>query len=305
MSSVATTNRASEMWNNIEVNNQSAAKNYGYKQYPTMPNYCNNYQNQYYSPNSEYSNGMSVEYPEKIYGQNQTETVVKTEPGNWQGYPSNYMASHANADAINKWREMNFYSQHYENYGHDQRMNAMNQHCPEDARSINSPGLCSIPETSYGSPQSTTSNAKSPRVDDSPNLRALLSKPKNKKSPPYFVTSDKSYAQGMHTILNREEINEWEKSNEVTEKECNLSQFHGTFESKGQTSVKKDAVGGAVSNKGAPSSQEPTEPCQDMTRVEAGGDSADYTENKMAAATDAQAFYPWMKSINGIIISFI
>lgn len=305
MSTVATTNRASEMWNNVEVKNQSATKNYGYKQYPMMPNYNNGYQNHFYSPNSEYSNGMSAGYTEKNYGQTQSEAVVKMEPGNWQNYHNNYMTSHANADAINKWREMNFYSQHYEQYGYDQRMNQMNPHCPEiteDTRSINSPGQCSVPETSYGSPQSATSNAKSPETDDSPNLRALLSKPQNKKISPYFVKRNKSYAQDMHLILNQEEINEWEKSSEATEKDCNLSQFHGGFESKGQTSVKKVAVGGAVANKSAPSSQEPTEPCQDMTRVEAGGDNLDYAENKMAAATDAQGFYPWMKSINGKII---
>lgn len=300
MSSVATTNRASEMWNNIEVNNQSAAKHYGYKQYPTMPNYYN-YQNHFFSPNSEYSNGTSAGYTEKTHGHNQIDAAVKLEPGNWQGFPSNYMASHANADAINKWREMNFYTQHYENYGYDQRMNPMNQHCPEmteEARSINSPGQCSIPETSYGSPQSATSIAKSPDVDDSPNLRALLSKPHKKRTSPYFVKTDKSYAQDMHMILNQEEINEWEKTNETTEKKRNLSQFHGGFQSKVQTSVKK-VVGGAVAIEDAPSSQEPTESCHDMTRVEAGGDNADYAENKMAAATEAQTFFPWMKSVNG------
>lgn len=314
MSLAATTNRASEMWNNhTDVNTQSVRqpKQNGYKQYPTMSPEYYNYQNNYYAQSCDYSNTISAGYG-KPYGQNQSEQVVKSEPSPWQGYHPNYMnGSQTNMEMINRWREMNYYAQQQpQQYGYDQRMNPVSQISNnlelkhEDARMISSPGQCSIPETSYGSPQSTTSNLKppTPEVDDCPKLRALVSKPRNKEPSPYFVKCDKSYTQDMlqRIMFNPEEISDWEKNNGTTEKESNLSQFHGGYETvESQTSIKKDAVGGAA--EGAQSSQESAEPCQDVTRVEAGGDNADYAENKMAAAHDVQAFYPWMKSVNGML----
>uniref|UniRef100_A0A2A4J5V1 Homeobox domain-containing protein n=1 Tax=Heliothis virescens TaxID=7102 RepID=A0A2A4J5V1_HELVI len=306
MSLAATTNRASEMWNNhADVNAQSARqpKHNGYKQYPTMPSEYYNYQPNYYPQNCEYSNVISGGYG-KMYEQ-QSASVVKSEPTAWQGYNNaNYFAgNHSNMEMINRWREMSYYAQQQqENYGYEQRMNHNSIDNAEDVRLINSPGQCSIPDTNYGSPQSTSSNFKSPtpEAEDSPNLRALLTKPKRKNPSPYFVKSDKAYTQDMlqRMMFNTEEVSDWEKNNESAEKECNLSQFHGGFESvEGQTSIKKDAVGGAA--EGAQSSQDSAEPCQDVTRVEAGGDNADYADNKMAAAQDVQAYYPWMKSVGG------
>lgn len=324
MSSVVTTNRASEMWNNgADVNNQSVTqtKHYGHRQYPMMPHYYN-YQNNFYSQNSDYSNITSADYAEKMYGSDrQSDNVVKSEPTNWQGYPANYMngSSQANMEMITKWREMNYYAQqqHHENYTYDPRMTPLvNQNCldtqGEDVRSLNSPGQCSLPDTSYGSPRSTSSNVKSssPVDEDSPNLRALLTKPPTGKRQQYFVKSDKSFKQEMlQRIMYQTEVEDWEKTNETaSEKECNLSQFHGGFEIEGQTSIKsKGAVGGAhapLSSEGAASSADPTEPCQDVTRVEAGGDNADYAENKMAAAPDAHGFYPWMKGVGGKYYNF-
>lgn len=311
MSSVATTNRASEMWNNCaDVTSQSAreAKQYSYGQYPVISPNPYNYQNNYYAPNCDYSNTLSG-YSGRPYGNNnQSDGIVKSEPGNWHGYPTNYMHdNHSNFDMINKWREMNYYSQQQQlgNYGYDQRINPLrNQPTPErseDATSINSPSQCQVGDMNYGSPQSVSSNIKSAEEEDSPNLRALLTKPQTKKPMPYFVKADKPYAQEMlqRMIYHADDVGDWEKNNEVSpEKECNLSQFHGGFEnSKGQASIKsEDAVGGA-GTEGAPSSLE--EPCQDVTRVEAGGDNADYAENKMAAASDVQGYYPWMKSVGG------
>lgn len=304
MSSVATTNRASEMWTNDPVN-QSDNKQYGYRQYPNMHPYYN-YQNHFYAQNSGYSNTMSADHPGKMYGHNQREAVVKSEPGHWPTY-TDYMNDQGNADMVNKWREMNFYSQQqYDNCGYDQRLNQRNGRSDmthDDARSINSPGQCSIPETSYGSPQSTASNMKTLEQEDSPNLRALLSKPQNSKSPTFFNKNDKSYTHDVvqRMMLNPEEIRGWEKTNEIVkEKESNLPQFHGGYSSKGQTSIKKDAMGGAlVEEESASSLQEPTEPCQDVTRVGASANTVDYAENKMAATVEGQTFYPWMKSVNG------
>ncbi|CAD0200346.1 unnamed protein product [Chrysodeixis includens] len=310
MSTAATTNRASEMWNNhIDVNAESVrqSKQNAYKQYPTMANEYYNYQNHYYPQNCDYSNVLSAGYG-KMYGQESSEGVVKTEPTPWPAYHPNYMnGNQTNMKMINRWREMSSYAQQQqENYGYDQRVNTVNQikaDKAEEVRMINSPGQSSIPDTSYGSPQSTTSNFKppTPEADDSPNLRALLSKPKAENPSPYFMKCDKTYSQEMlqRMMFNAEEVSEWEKNNERVEKECNLSQFHGGYERvEGQTSIKKDAVGGALAE-GAQSSQESVEACQDVTRVEAGGDNADYAENKMAAAQDVQAFYPWMKSVGG------
>ena len=309
MSLAATTNHASEMWNNhADVNAQSARqpKHNGYKQYPAMPSDYYNYQNNYYPQNCEYSNVLSAGYG-KMYEQNQSEGAVKSEPTTWQGYHSNYMnGSPANMEMINRWREMSYYAhQQQGNYGYEQRMIAMNQNSvekPEDVKLVNSPGESSITDTNYDSPQSASSNFKSPtpEVEDSPNLRAILTKPKNKNPSPYFVKCDKSYTQEMlqRMIFDTEEVSEWEKNNESAAKESNLSQFHGGFETvESQTSIKEDAVGGAA--EGAQSSQDSAKPCQDVTRVEAGGDNADYADNKMAAAQDAQGFYPWMKSVGG------
>lgn len=326
MSSVATTNRASEMWNNncADVNNPSAreVKQYGYAEYPKISPNSYNYQNNYYPPNCDYSNTVNAGYGGRPYGNNnQCDGIVKSEPGNWHGYPTNYMHdNHSNFDMINKWREMNYYGQHGQqlgNYGYDQRMNQLrNQPTPDnrsdDTRSINSPNQCNAGDLNYGSPQSSSSNVKS-RLDqqvseeeDSPNLRSLLTKPKTKEPLPYFVKCNKPYAQEMlqRMMYHADDVGNWEKSNEVSpEKECNLSQFHGGFENgKGQTSIKSEGVGGVPAKDAAPSSLESAEPCQDVTRVEAGGDNADYAENKMAAAADVQGYYPWMKGVGGKLL---
>ncbi|KAG6453341.1 hypothetical protein O3G_MSEX008110 [Manduca sexta] len=306
MSSVAT-NRASEMWNCADVNDNSArqTKYYGNKQYAMTPANYYNYQN-FYPQNPEYAHMLSANYPGKMYEQNVSNGVVKSEP-QWQGYASNYNMNNTNLDMVQKWREMNYYAHPHENYASDGRMYPLiNQGVydrGEDVRSINSPSQCSIPE-SYGSPQSVTGNFKppSPESNDSPNLRALLTKPKSNNNPsPYFVKCEKPYSQEMlQQMPYTEEVGEWQKTNETAaEKECNLSQFHGGFENlEGQTSIKKDAVGGAPApSEGAQSSQDPAESCQEVTRVEAGGNNADYAENKMAAAAEVQAFYPWMKGI--------
>ncbi|KAF9791354.1 hypothetical protein SFRURICE_020465 [Spodoptera frugiperda] len=236
--SLATTNRASEMWNSSgDMNAQIAiqSKLNEYKQNVNMPtDYYNNYQNSYYSQNYNYPNTISG-YG-KMYEQNQ------------------------------------------------------------------SGGICSIPEGSYGSPQSATSNFKSPtpEAEESPNLRALLMRPKEKNTSPYFAKSDKTYTEEMlqKMMFSTDDANNWEKNKESAEKESNLSQFHGGFENvEDQTSIKKDAVGGAT--EGAQSSQDSSGPCQDVTRVDAGGDNADYADNKMAAIQDVQAVYPWMKSVGG------
>lgn len=311
MSSVATTNRASEMWNSVDVNAHSVkqTKPYGYQQYHTTPANYYNYQN-YYPQNCEYSNIISAEYNRKINVPNQNNDVVKSEP-NWQEYPSNYLNANTNLEMIQKWRNMNYYTQeHYENYGNEEKNIYLNNQRildrAEEVRSIDSPGQCSIPE-SFGSPQSATNifQSASPGVDDSPQLRSLLTKPKTNKTP-YYVKCKKMYTQETRSqMLYTEEVNDWEKTNETAaEKECNLSQFHGGFENvEGQTSIKKDSVGGAPApTKGAQSSQDLDEPCQDVTRVEVGENNADYGESNMATATDVQTFYPWMKGIGGKLI---
>ncbi|CAB3235521.1 unnamed protein product [Arctia plantaginis] len=313
MSLAATTNHASEMWNsNTDVNAQSALhpKQNAYKQFSTMAPEYYNHQNNYYSQNFNYSNTISAGY-DKMYGQDQSEGIVKMEPSTWQGYhPDYFNVPQSNMEMINRWREMNYYAQQQQkNYGYEQRSNQVNQVSNNfepknlnDAGMIKSPSLCSPPDTRYGSPQSATSNVQppTPEVEDSPNLRALLSKTGSKKSSPYYGKCDKAYTQDIlqSVMFTSEEVHDWKKNNVITEKECNLSQFHGGYGTVGsQTSIKKDAVGGAADD--APSSQESAEACQDVTRVEAGGDNTDYTENKMAAAQDAQGFYPWMKSVNG------
>lgn len=312
MSSVAASNRASEMWNNCaDVNNPSARQNkhYSYKPYPPVSSNLYNYQSNCFSQSYDYPTSHNIDYASKMYGHNnQCDAVVKTEP-NWQNYPGNYMNDNVNMEMVNRWREMNYYAQQqYDNCAYDQRMNnaSILDNKGEDSRTVNSPGQCSIPETSYGSPHSTSSHLKpaSPEHEDSPNLRALLTKPQTKKSATYFVKNEKAFAQEMQRMMfNTNDVCDWEKTNEGSpEKECNLSQFHGGFETEGQTSAKsKGNVGGAaVAKEAASSSLEPSaEPCQEVTRVAAGGDTANYAENKMAAAPDAQGFYPWMKGVAG------
>ncbi|CAH0673940.1 unnamed protein product [Spodoptera exigua] len=257
--------------------------------------------------------------------------IVKSEPTSWPGYNANYVpGNHANdMEMINRWKEMNYYLQqqqmqqqqqqqqqlqhqqhqlsqhHQQQYGYEHKMNTMYQNNiekTEDTKMINSPGQCSVPEANYGSPQSATSNFKSPthESDESPNLRALLMRPKDKSTSPYFGKCDKTYTEEMlqKMMYNTEDSSHWDKNKDNTEKEINLSQFHGRFDNaEDQTSIKKDAVGGAL--EGAQSSQDSSGPCHDVTRVDAGGDNADYVDNKMATAQDVQAVYPWMKSVGG------
>lgn len=308
MSSAATTNRTSEMWNNsVDINGQSVRQNkhYGYKQYSSVS--PSNHYGRYYHQD-DYYNMLNTNCQDKDCGQsNQSDVVVKCEPNQWQGYQANYMATdQVNIDMVNRWREMSYYSQQqHDNYGYVQRMNHLNPNCTdksEDVRSLNSPSQCSIPE-SYGSTQSVTSNFKpaSPEQEDMSKLRALLTKTKPRKSSPYFIKSEKPYTQDMSRVVYSDRSN-YEKTNEsITEKECNLLQFHGGYENlEGQDTSVNGAMGGAPTVEVAPSSKEAAKPCQDLTRVEAGGDNADYVENKMAAsAPEVNGFYPWMKSVTG------
>lgn len=326
MSSLAATNRPSDMWNNCaDVNPQSAlqAKQYGYRQYPTLPDGYSYQNNGYNFQNCDNVQAppATAAYAAKMYGnRNQIdEQAVKPEPVSWQDH-TNYANSnnYSNVDMINRWKEMNanlpYYKYHYENgyYAYDQRVDHMNQGYvdtkADDSRSITSPSQCSIPETNYGSPGSNTSNAKpaSPEIEDSPNLRALLMKPKTRKSPSY-LRNVKSYKQEaiQRLVSQRAKVSEWEKNNEAaSDIQCNLSQFHGGLRGNGEDQNQKSgAVGGAngPEDEVAASSMKP---CQEVTRVEAGGDnadSADYSDGKMAAVSDTNGIYPWMKTIGGML----
>lgn len=281
MSTTATTNYASEMWNNHAYGYMNT-QNVGHSQWPTMPNNYYNNQNNYYSQNCVYTHVLS-DGCGKMYQQKQNEGIVKPEPTSSPGYYGNFSGNHTNTKMINRWQPVSYYSQQQQLNYTQQQMNAINLNYvenPEDTKLINSPGECSTSDTSYGSPQSGSGNFQSStsELEDSPNLRAILSQPTSKPPLPYFEECTKTYAQ-----------------HESAEKEGNLAQFHGGFESiEGPTSINKDAVGGAAES--APSSQDSTEPCQVVTRVEAGGDNAD---NKMASTQDVQQFYPWMKTITG------
>ncbi|CAH2232555.1 jg22654 [Pararge aegeria aegeria] len=309
MTSAATTNRASDMWNNgAPVNSQSARPMpLGY-QYPVNPNFYN-YHSNFYSQNCDYS---SEYYNNRSHGSSAASKIVKTEPVNWQNYPCNYPdGDQTNMEMINKWREMNVYAQHhYENYNFEQGINPTingsgSDVKGEDVRSINSPSQCSIPDTNYGSPQSASSAIKSATLeeDDSPNLRALLTKANMKRL--QYGKHDKSYTQEMmqRMMYRANDTEDWIKTGgNAVETESNLSQFHGEYESglDGHTRTKdQQAMGGATNASEGAKSSEVSENCQAMTRVDAGGDNEDYAENKMAAVPEVQGFYPWMKNIGG------
>ncbi|KAG7310009.1 hypothetical protein JYU34_004535 [Plutella xylostella] len=326
MSSVATTNRASDMWNTCpDMNTQGAiqAKQYGYRQYPTAHEGYGYPNQSYYPQNCDYSQvpSATAAYAAKMYVNrgHVDQTTIKSEPVSWQDYPASYADpnNQVNIDMINKWKEMNahypYYKQNYENvynYGYDQRYE---QHVnpgygepkADDSRSMTSPSQCSIPDTNYGSPSSTSSAMKpaSPEAEDSPNLRALLTKPKSRKTPPYFVKTDKSYKHEaiQRLVSQREKASEWDKTNEtVLDMPCNMPQFHGNLKNNAEeptsNPLKEPGGGGAPAVEAAASSLEPARTCHDMTRVEAGGDKADYADNKMAAS-DATGIYPWMKTL--------
>nr|XP_034828679.1 segmentation protein fushi tarazu [Maniola hyperantus] len=306
MTSATTTNRASDTWNNnAQANSQSARQMpFGY-QYPVNPNFYN-YHSNFYSQNCDHPS----EYYNRSHGSNPSYKIVKTEPASWQNYPCNYTdGNQTNMDMINKWREMNVYAQqHYENYSYEQGSNPTingsgSDVKGEDVRSINSPSQCSIPDTNYGSPQSASSAMKSQEEDDSPNLRALLTKANMKRS--QYGKYDKSYTQEMmqRMTYRSNDTEDWTKtSSTAVETESNLSQFHGEYEigldGHAETKI-KNATGGAPKASEGATSSETSENCQAMTRVDAGGDNEDYAENKMAAVPEVQGFYPWMKSIGG------
>lgn len=314
MTSTTSTNRASDMWNNsAQINSQSARQpHYGY-QYPMVPN-AYHYHNNFYSQNCDYSN----ENYNKSHGVNNScHKVVKTEP-NWQNYPINYInnSDQANMDMVNKWREMNMYAQQHENYGYQPGMQPIVNKPAidikgEDVRSIDSPGHCSLPETSYGSPQSSSSAIKSASLEDgdSPNLRALLNKPNMKRTHTQYekYIQDKFYTHEMSQRVDYSgsDIENWGKNNEsAPPNEGNMQQFHGEYNVNldSHTKIKtKRLVGGAsVQSESVKSIEEGSENCQDLTRVEPGGDNEDYADNKMAVASEVQGFYPWMKSVGGM-----
>ncbi|XP_014359183.2 segmentation protein fushi tarazu [Papilio machaon] len=304
MSSVAAGNRASDMWtNSADLYSQSIRQgnpNHAY-QYPTPPNGFAHYQNNFYQQNSEYPQIHNSDITNKNY-HNSPNSVVKTEPIHWHNYPD--YSNQMNLDMVNKWRELNYYSQHN---GFDQRNIALNT-CYEaksdEVRPVNSPGQCSVSENSYGSPHSTSSVNKLTNADeeDSPNLRALLTKTNDRKISPYYTKYDKTYTHEAAPKYRMTNVNDWAKT-KPQDTDRNLLQFHGEFQNgvEDQTKIKsQDAIGEApVSKESAPSSRGTEESCQDVTRVSAGGDNADYGENKMAAVPDVQAFYPWMKSTGG------
>lgn len=317
MSSVAAPNRVSDMWNSVDMNHQSAVpiKNYGLRQ-NTVSSETFGYENRF-----NYSHmPTSAAYAARMCTERQDlgNTMIKSEPVSWQNYSNDNsaFAQQSNPEMVNRWRDINpYYRYAYNNncnYGYEQRIS---NHFPtatnanyldniiDDGRSINSPGQCSIPETSYGSPSSCTSSGKpaSPTHDDSPNLRALLTKPKSRKSPPYYV-KDKS---AKHSANHKPKVPGWDKSE--PDLHFNLPQFHGGLEANTQSQALalEDSIGklgGAIANKnkGAASSLE-AEPasCPDVTRVQAGGDKTDYTDSKMAADEESNGVYPWMKSVSG------
>ncbi|XP_046967254.1 homeobox protein Hox-A5-like [Vanessa cardui] len=308
MSSAATTNRASDMWNNsAQVNSQNVRQpHYGY-QYPVTPNAYDFHNN--YSQHSEYSN----EHYNRLQGLNSScNKIVKTEP-NWQNYPMNYMnnGDQTNAEMINRWREMNMYShQQHGHYGYDQGLQSIvNNHAldikGEDARSINSPSQCSLPDTSYGSPQSSSSAVKSAsqEEEDLPNLRAILSNPHVKRASHYNKTYSHEMLQRMSYNASDCDENSRKYIENTEGTETNLPQFHGEYKNNidghAKLRIKRTMGGAPVAIKDAKSSEDKSENCHDMTRVEAGGDNEDYAENKMAAIPEVQGFYPWMKSIGG------
>ncbi|CAK1579295.1 unnamed protein product [Parnassius mnemosyne] len=304
MSSVAASNRANDMWtNSVDLYSQSirqANHSHSY-QYPTMQ--YHQYQNNYYPQTSEYSQIQNTDHLNKS-SHNPNNSVVKSEPVNWHNYPSDY-GNHVNIEMINKWREMNYYAQHNNSYGINQRNsgNACYESKCEDIRSVDSPGQCSLSEASYGSPRSTSSAVKlaNPEEEDSPNLRALLTQRVDKKIQPFYGNDNSCNQESMQRFRTTD-IRNW-KRNEITDVDKNLNQFHGEFQNIVEDQTKttgKNAVGVApFAKESAQSSLGTKETCQDMTRVNAGGDNADYSENKMAAAPDVQAFYPWMKSASG------
>ncbi|XP_072949812.1 uncharacterized protein [Epargyreus clarus] len=309
MSSVATTNRVSrEMWgNSVEINAQSARQPHHYDyQYPGTPANFYNSQNNYYPQNCDYSNGHN-----RITADSNVNSALKTEPTTWQNYPTEYVSTNnpSNAEMINKWREMNYYMQQQENYGYNHGVNPFINNGyfdnkTEDTRSIHSPGQHSLSETNYGSPQSASSNINRATPDDeSVNLSKTVTKQKDKITQQYLGKYDNSYSQEImqRMMFRANQIDNWEKTETKEEQESNLQQFHGEFDTAVEDQEKiKSIVGVASAAKdAAPSSLDASENCQDVTRVGAGGDNADYPESKMAATSDAQGYYPWMKTIGG------
>ncbi|XP_068623907.1 segmentation protein fushi tarazu-like [Battus philenor] len=304
MSSIAASSRASDMWTNSAEHNppamQQSHQHYAY-QCPPGSNGFPPHQNHYYSQNLEYFHAQNSNITNKSY---QSTSGIKSEPMNWHNnYPSDYN-NQVNIEMINKWREINYYAQ-YNNGGMDQRNLAGNTNYEsktEDVRSVNSPGQCSMSETSYGSPQSSSSALKLTNAEDedSPNLRALLSKAPDRKMQPYYGKYENLYTQEAMQGSSQVDVNAGWKKTETGDFDQKLSQFHGELPNgvEDQTKIKgKDSVGVApFAKESAQSSPGAEETCQDVTRVNAGGDNADYGENKMAAVSDVQAFYPWMKS---------
>ncbi|CAG9579841.1 unnamed protein product [Danaus chrysippus] len=290
MSSAATTNRGSDTWNSSQPNQSEQHTEYGY-QYPMNPNFYG-YHNHTYPQGYDYNNEQYRSYVN-------TDKIVKTEPTNWPNYQT-YNGHQDNINTINRWREMNMYTQQLPDNYYDQGLHGVKSALDlkgEDSRSIHSPSQCSIPETSYGSPLSASSAVKSNHLDDedSPNLRGILNKTSAKRPHAYVDKYSESYTQDMlQQMMYRNETQSWKRNDEkAIEKESNLQRFHGEYESLDDTKIKIKRTVGGVSD--TQTSDELSAKCQEVTRVETGGD--DYNDDKMATAPDVQGFYPWMKSI--------
>ncbi|GBP87708.1 hypothetical protein EVAR_61933_1 [Eumeta japonica] len=324
MSSVAT-NRISEMWNCADsTQSDMQPKQFPFRELDATPTPYPPYQGQPYWHQSDYPHmHQNAAYVSKMYQNRLQDTAdaVKLEPQNWQNYPinSDYSDGRAYVDAVNKWRTMNsdgnYYKQYcetgHQNFSYDARANTAallpNQTYIESKQDIKtqhraSPSQCSIPDSNYGSPSSSTSlKPASPEQEDSPNLRALLTKPMKRRSP--YSQCEKSYKQEslQRLVCQRPETEYgWAKN----ETECDLSQFHGGYEGANddsRLSIKKLDQKGAAGGADAAG-------CPDVTRVEpeAPAIKADYTENKMAAAAPGvHGFYPWMKTTGKQFEAFI
>lgn len=298
---------------------QFAHKDNGYMGYQ-IP-----YQNyQGYTQHTEFSH-IPSDYSNyaKYYAQNHQNlhVAVKAEPGFWNQHSYyNHTADSSKTEA-DKYMELSnhpFYKQCNEehiNYNYDPKGMSKNLGFSHSANKINtqqrdSPALSVLSNSNYGSASSNASpvnNTVSTLSDDSPNLRAMLTKPLAHRWTPYGVTNTEAI-QAEVNQQSKTELPDWESVGVgAAQSECNLREFHGRYDashSNTQASIKDKrehkgnatvGVAGISQGEGASSLlATETENCQDMTRVDAGGDK-DYVEDKMAAD---QGIYPWMKSTN-------
>lgn len=330
MSSLTSMKRVSEMWNNCSgldtdstVNNKQHVL---YKQYNENGFYHNDYAAQHYPSYGQLNNysHVSQDYS-KLHGNvNQNESVVKSEPAPWYYYQYGGAVDVSKSNELNQYYHKQRHETSYGNYEYDTRMqHNIQQHYVMNTMSNYkaqiSPTGSSTSDNNYRPPSnSDTSLFPNQELDDSPNLRALLVNSNTRKWSPYH-TKDRQSFKPIQSEISHEMAtkNAWTKNRSgiTGQSECNLSEFHGGYDAttdNSQTSIKSDpehkaviaggGAGSANAGEGAPSSLAAASDavnCQDMTRVEAGGDKADYADDNMAASTDTQGIYPWMKSIGG------